>query len=205
MKKDIEKMIEKVKKGDWFANMQVGRKIEIVVNMTEGLPLLSVGEPQVHSCHNVPKKYFAELTQLGFELCKDDKNKTHVYATTKEMAWITICNFRRYGWCVAPGYEATHWYDGPIFANGDGIWDASKIGKENYLRVELSRLVEIIRSKSWYYGDFDYALRSKAFSEALDALVKEALEHPQDIKIKSGIIEENKRVKLTINRPIKAA
>lgn len=106
---------------------------------------------------------------------------------------ISICNFRRYGWCYSSGVDADAHYSGIIFANGDGLFDIKRtISTRAYLHIQFARMVEKIDSNKKLFGNFSAVFKSKKFQDQAEKLIDEAVKHPQEIIGRKDSIYEDR-------------
>jgi len=176
----IEEAIEKVKSGEFIGKI---RKITGKVEIThEDLPIMSVGWSENLHWFWKPEEFTNEikknLEDAGIHFDEYPEGISVFINTNKSYKWVSICNFRRYGWAAAPGRNAEVSYStSRIFANGDSTFYSTQ-NMEEFLKIELARLIEKIIHE--YKMDEDITL-TKEFWMGLGILVRDASKHGQTI------------------------
>jgi len=177
-KVSFEVAAKKVENKEWIGHFECVRSI-VEYNSKDKLPKLSIGSNS-NLYYEIDHSQYEQLVAIGIDVKMQDNGVLSCMINTNEdFHWTTICNFRRYGWCSAPGRNAEYGYSGIIFANGQMTYPlVREMNDSMFLRVELSRLVGELIGKGYISK---YVSNSYALKKGLDLLAKEASEHLQSI------------------------
>jgi len=169
-----EIIVENIKNGNWIANSNYRTgEVELNWHSDETPPVLSIGS-SINKHVTIEVKDIKEFEELGFEIHNSDSDKPYIFFNThKEKEWISITNFRRYGWCSSPGYNCTRGYNGIIFANSVYTFDPLKYrDDEEMLRVELARLLGHLDKME--NSEVTATIFSRAAQTGIEMLIQEA-------------------------------
>jgi hypothetical protein len=159
----------------------------IVLDMdSEHLPTIQFSWQKGWNLYCLTEEQAAKLEAAGFP-CerrieetygKPDKVAISAYIMEAERSFITLCNFRRYGWCWTREEAGKYGYcHGPVYANGLDLHFLA----DNSRDVIRDTLVQCwAEMKASIGGGFSQTFQCAATSACLRRLLDEALEYPSE-------------------------